>query len=131
MNKKAKELLDNCIKLKITDKFPLFKGIYIIQQRKLHDSGYRQMYVIGWVYDNEKQEEKDYLIGTYSDVVDIGPPFREFLGRDYRNMCDIHLDISSYGIIRIWTNDKTKRFKIDCPYVSSCMLEVVNVMEEK
>ena len=46
MNKSAKELLDKCIKLEMDKKLPLFKGIYIIQQRELHDSGYRMMYVI-------------------------------------------------------------------------------------
>ena len=39
MNKSGKELLDKCIKLDINKELPLFKGIYIIQQRKLHDSG--------------------------------------------------------------------------------------------
>ena len=56
MNKSAKELLDKCIKLEMDKKLPLFKGIYIIQQRKLHDSGYRMMYVIGHTeYDRESK----------------------------------------------------------------------------
>ena len=56
MNESGKELLNKCIKLEMDKKLPLFKGIYIIQQRKWHDSGYRMMYVIGHTeYDREKQ----------------------------------------------------------------------------
>ena len=124
MNKSSKELLDKCIKLKIYDKFPLFKGIYIIQQRKLHDSGYRMMYVIGHTeYDKDKKSCDYYLIGTYSDVVDFQPIFDKYLKNNY-DMCDIHLDIDTNGLIHIWTNSE-KHFRIECPFVSSCTLEII------
>ena len=124
MNKASKELLEKCIELKINDKFPLFKGIFIIQQRKLHDSGYRMMYVIGHTeYDFDKKSFDYYLIGTYSDVVDFQPIFDKYINRKY-DMCDIHLDIDRNGIIHIWTNSE-KHFKIECPFLSSCTLEII------
>ena len=124
MNKKQTELLEKSIKVKIDDKLPLFKGIIIIQQRKLHDSGYRMMYVIGHTeYDEGKKDFNYYLIGTFSDVIDFQPTFDDLLKHNY-DMCDIHLDIDSSGIIHIWTNSD-KRFRAYCPFVSSCTLEVI------
>lgn len=124
MNKASKELLDKCIELKINDKLPLFKGIFIIQQRKLHDSGYRMMYVIGHTeYDKELKDYKYYLISCCSDVIDFEPIFDKLLARNY-DMCDIHLDIDRNGIIHVWTNSE-KRFKIEYPFVSSCTLEII------
>lgn len=124
MNKSAKALLDKCIKLEMDKKLPLFKGIYIIQRRELHDSGYRMMYVIGHTeYDREKQEREYYLIGTYSDVVDFQPVWDKYI-KGSTEMCDLHLDIDRNGIIHIWTNSN-KRFNCYCPYVSSCTLEVM------
>lgn len=124
MNKKAKELLDKSIKLGTDKDLPLFKGIYIIQQRKLHNSGYRMMYVIGQTeYDVSKKEYEYYLIGTYSDVVDFQPVWSKYI-KGSTEMCDLHLDIDRNGIIHIWTNSN-KFFKCSCPYVSNCILEVV------
>jgi len=124
MNKSAKELLDKCINLKMDKNLPLFKGIFIIQQKKLHDSGYRMMYVIGHTeYDREKQSREYYLIGTYSDVVDFQPFWDKYI-KGSNEMCDLHLDIDKNGIIHIWTNSD-KHFTCYCPYVSSCILEVI------
>lgn len=124
MNKAQKELLDKCKKLNMEEKLPLFKGIYIIQQRKLHDSGYRMMYVIGHTsYDKEKKDSEYYLIGTYSDVVDFQPVWAKYI-KGSNEMCDLHLDIDKNGIIHIWTNSE-KSFNCYCPCVSSCTLEVV------
>ena len=124
MNKSGKELLDKCIKLEMDKELPLFKGIYIIQQRKLHDSGYRMMYVIGHTkYDKEKQDYEYYLIGTYSDVIEFQPVWDKYI-KGSKEMCDLHLDIDKNGIIHIWTNSD-KHFNCYCPYVSSCTLEVI------
>ena len=124
MNKSVKELLEKCNKLNVEEKLPLFKGIFIIQQRKLHDSGYRMMYVIGHTeYDIEKQDWEYYLIGTYSDVVDFQPVWSKYINGS-TEMCDLHLDIDKNGIIHIWTNSD-KHFNCYCPYVSSCTLEVI------
>lgn len=124
MNKKQKELLEKCIEVEWGKEVPLFKGVYIIQQRKLHDSGYRMMYVIGHTeYNKDKNGYEYYLIGTYSDVVDFQPPFRKML-EGVNETCDLHLDIDDGGVIHIWTNSN-KKFRCYCPYVSSCTLEVV------
>ena len=54
MNKACKELLEKSIELDWGDEAPLFKGVYIIQQRRLHDSGFRMMYVIGHTEYDDK-----------------------------------------------------------------------------
>lgn len=112
------------LKRNYNKKLTLFKGIYIIQQRKLHDSGYRMMYVIGHTeYDREKKEYEYYLIGTYSDVIDFQPVWDKYI-KGSAEMCDLHLDIDKNGIIHIWTNSN-KHFNCCFPYVSSCTLEVI------
>lgn len=124
-NKKAQELLDKAIKLKRGDKIPLFEGIYIIQERRLHDSGYRLMNVIGHTeYDKELKDCKYYLISCCSDVVDFQPIFDKYLKRNY-DMCDLHLDINRNGLIHIWTNSD-KRLRVECGLnLSSCGFEIV------
>ena len=113
MNKEAQKLLDKAVKLKYGDEIPLFKGIYIIQQRKLHDSGYRLMYVIGHTdYDKEINDFHYYLISCCSDVIDFEPIFDKLLLRKY-DMCDLHLDINKNGLIHIWTNSDKK---LSCRY---------------
>ena len=124
MNKEAQKLLDKCIKLKSYDKKPLFKGIYIIQQRKLHDSGYRLMYVIGHTdYDKEIEDYHYYLISVCSDVIDFQPIFNKYIKDDY-DMCDLHLDIDKNCLIHIWTNSN-KRLHTDYLNLSSCTMEVI------
>ncbi len=130
MNKAGKELLEKAIDLGYTKELPLFKGIYIIQQRKLHDSGFRMMYVIGHTkYDKKIKDIKYYLVGTYSDVIDFEPMFDNLLKRNYC-MCDLHLDIDENGIIHIWTNSN-KKMKCVCPFVSSCGFEIVEGVENE
>lgn len=125
MNKGQKELLNKCVNVGWNGKMPLFKGIFIIQQRQLHDSGYRLMYVIGHTdYDEKLKDFHYYLISSCSDVIDFQPPFEKYLHRE-NAMCDIHVDIDKSGIIHIW-NRSDKHFKCTCPYVSSCTLELVD-----
>lgn len=124
MNKAQKEMLNKCIELKREDKKPLFKGIYILQQRKLHDSGYRMMYVIGHTdYDKELKDFKYYLLQTYSDVIDFQPIFDKYICNNY-DMCDLHLDIDKNGIIHIWTNSD-KKLNCEYLYISSCTFEII------
>ena len=85
-------------------------GICIIQQRKLHDSGYRMMYVIG----HNKDFDKFYLLATYSDVVIFSGLYSG------KGIEDLHLDINAHGIIHIWSNRKT--FKCEWIDVSTCEL---------
>ena len=124
-NKEAQELLNKAVKLKYGDEIPLFKGIYIIQERKLHDSGYRLMNVIGHTeYNEELKDYKYYLISCCSDVIDFEPIFDKLLLRKY-DMCDLHLDINKNGLIHIWTNSDKK---LSCRYglhLSSCSLEII------
>ena len=126
MNKASKELLDKAIDLDYTKELPLFDGIYIIQQRKLHDSGFRLMYVIGHTeYDKELKDFKYYLLSSCSDVIDFTPIFTKWINRNY-DMCDLHLDIDKNGLIHIWTNSH-KKLQCVCPFVSSCGFEIVGV----
>lgn len=126
INKQARKLLNKAVKLKYGDEIPLFKGIYIIQERKLHDSGFRLMYVIGHTeYDKELKDFKYYLISNgCSDVIDFEPMFEKYLSDNY-DMCDLHLDINKNGLIHIWTNSNKK---LSCKYglhLSNCGLEIV------
>ncbi len=124
-NKQAQELLNKAVKLKHGDKIPLFRGIYIIQERKLHDSGYRLMNVIGHTdYDEKLEDYKYYLISCCSDVIDFEPLLNKFLIGNY-DMCDLHLDINKNGLIHIWTNSNKK---LCCKYglnLSSCSFEII------
>lgn len=127
INKQARKLLNKAVKLKYGDEIPLFKGIYIIQERKLHDSGYRLMNVIGHTeYDEELKDYKYYLISCCSDVVDFEPIFNKLLAGNY-DMCDLHLDINKNGLIHIWTKSN-KKLSLSCKYglhTSNCGLEIV------
>ena len=89
------ELLDKAKKINFGDKLPLFKGIFIISQRRLHDSGFRTMYVVGHTdFDKSKNDFEYYLISTYSDVIDFTPIFDNWV-RKYYDMCDLHIDINN------------------------------------
>ena len=122
--KRKQELLDKAIKLNYDEEIPLLKGIFIIQETRLHDSGYRLMNIIGHTeYDKELQDYKYYLISCCSDVVDFVPIFEYYMKRNY-SMCDLHLDISKSGIIHIWTNSD-KWLKCWGTNLSSCQFEIV------
>lgn len=122
--KEKQELLDKAIKLNYGDDIPLLKGIFIIQERTLHDSGYRLLNIIGHTeYNREIQDYKYYLISECSDVVDFNPLFDRYIKGDY-SMGDIHLDINKHGIIHIWTNSN-KWLKCYGTNLSSCMFEFV------
>ncbi len=125
MRGKAKqELLDKAIKLNYDSKIPLLKGIFIIQERTLHDSGYRLMNIIGHTeYDKETKDFKYYLISCCSDVVDFSSLFDKYIKGNY-DMGDIHLDINRYGIIHIWTNSN-KWLKCWGTNLSCCSFEFV------
>lgn len=122
VGKKQQELIDKSIDLGLHGDYPLFKGIYIVQRRELHDSGYRMMYVIGHTeYDEKEKDFKYYLLATSSDVISLEPLFRRFMQYE---MCDLHLDIDRDGLIHIWTNS-TKRFRCIFSHISTCQLEIV------
>lgn len=130
MNKACKELLEKSIELDWEDEVPLFKGVYIIQQRRLHDSGFRMMYVIGHTeYDKVLKDFKYYLLSSCSDVVDFTPAFKNLLNKKY-NMCDLHLDINKNGLIHIWTNSD-KYLDCQCLHVSSCSFEIFGDKENE
>lgn len=131
MRGKAKqELLDKAIKLNYDSEIPLLKGIFIIQERTLHDSGYRLMNIIGHTeYDKEIKDFKYYLISCCSDVVDFGPLFERYIKGNY-SMGDIHLDINRYGIIHIWTNNN-KWLKCWGTNLSSCSFEFIDLGSDK
>lgn len=97
---------------------PLLQGVFIIQQRRLHDSGYRLMYVIGHTeYDKEINDFHYYLLSQCSDVVDIGDMLEH-------NCTDIHLDINKNGIIHLWTN-RNKKLKIKYTNLSNAWFDVI------
>jgi hypothetical protein len=105
--KEAKEI----IRYEEIRNIPLLSGIYIIQQRKLHDSGYRLMYVIGHTKNFEY-----YLLDTCSDVVDFESYWSKI------PLEDLHIDINKNGIIHVWSNTNL----IKCRHaVSSCFFDVV------
>ena len=121
-----KELLEKAIELDYNEEIPLLKGIYIIQQRKLHDSGYRQMYVIGHTeYDAKINDFKYYLIGTYSDVINFQPTFENLINGLKMEIAELSLDINKNGIIHLWLRNN-ERLKCRIPYVSGCILEVIS-----
>lgn len=90
---------------------PIFTGIYIIQQRKLHDSGFRLMYVIG-----HTEDFKYYKLSGGSDVLDLEGFWSKII------LKDLHLDINKYGLIHIWSNKN--RFK--CSFaLSNCTFDIL------
>lgn len=114
-----KELFEKAIDVKFNEleNVPILGGIYIVQQMKLHDSGFRMMYVFGHTsWDVEKDDMDVYLLGVCSDVVDFEGFFTHL------KMEDLHLDINNHGIIHIWSSKN--RFK--CTHMlSNCVFEVV------
>ena len=83
-------------------KFQLFKGIYIIQQRKLHDSGYRRMYVIGHTeYDREKH---CFLIPAHEFEQVILPHF-DMDTQTLRSLAQYDVVRDAYPWRQIETND--------------------------
>lgn len=119
-----KELLKKAIELDINDEFPLFKGLFIIPQKQLHDSGYKQMYIVGHTdFDKEINDFKYYLIGTYSDVINLQPVFENMIHGLKMEISELSLDINKHGIIHLWLRNNEK-MKIRVPYLSSCILEV-------
>jgi hypothetical protein len=126
MNKE--ELLNKAKEIDYNN-LPLLKGIYIIQQRRLHDSGFRLMYIIG--HSEYKKDIKDfeyYMISCCSDVVDFEPIFSKLLNRNY-DMCDLHLDINKNGLIHIWTNSD-KWLITDYLNLSNCTIRIANTKRE-
>ena len=125
MNKGQKEFLEKVKKTEWGEELPLFRGIFIIPQRKLHDSGYKMMYVVGHTDYNEDKKDFDYyMLATYSDVIDFAPIFDKYIKGNFE-MCDLHLDINKSGIIHIWTHS-SKKLKCTCSHISSCSFEVEN-----
>lgn len=111
MNKK--ELFENVIDVKLMnlEKVPELDGVYIVPQRKLHDSGYKMMNVVGHTENFDY-----YLLGTCSDVVDFESFFTNV------PIADLHMDINKNGIIHIWS--KSNKFK--CTHMfSNCVFESV------
>lgn len=99
MNKEQKELLKKCKILSYDEDLPLFDGIYILPTNKIHDSGYKIMYIVGEVHNikNEKYDSTDYyLIDEYSDVVNLG-----YLTK---NVKEVNIDVKHQGIIHLWNN---------------------------
>lgn len=107
-----KEMLEKTQKIYWQDieNVPLLSGIFIIQQRKLHDSGYRLMYVIG----HDEKFENYYLLDECSDVVNIESYWTKV------PIEDVHIDINKNGIIHIWGRNK---YKCTCA-LSSCSFDV-------
>lgn len=110
---KKEELLKEAKKvdwLKL-DEVPLLSGIYIVQERLLHDSGYRLMNIIGHTEDFEL-----YLLDECADVVDFESFFTKV------PIENLHVDINRFGVIHIWSN----RNKFKCTHaISNCSLECV------
>ena len=111
-----KELLEQAKEvdwLREMKELPIFTGIYIIQQKKLHESGYRLMYVIGHTKDFEY-----YLLDSVSDVVSLTSYWSKI------PLEDLHVDINKHGIIHLWTNSKG----LKCTFaISSCDFDVVEM----
>lgn len=118
-----KELLEKAIDLGYDEEYPLFRGFFIIQQRKLHDSGYRQMYVIGHTdYIYKLNDYEYYLIATYSDVISFGNGIDDLLKGNKFFIKDLSMDINKNGIIHLWS--RRNKFKVYFPHTSTCMLEI-------
>lgn len=112
MNKYQKEMLINAVHIeddKLREK--IFEMIYILPQRKKHDSGYKMMYVLGTATD-----KKTYLIATFSDVVE----FENILKN--KNFIDIHIDILYDGIIQFWC--RRNNFKVEFN-LSTCEFSLI------
>ena len=111
MTKYQKELLVKCDGVNITQELPLFDDIYILPTEKKHDSGFKIMYVVGKVRENEQY----YLLDTYCDVINLG-----FL---IKTIKEVNIDIEHHGIIHLWSNYQL--FKSGYR-VSSCTFEFVD-----
>ena len=121
---RKKELLNKCEKYDRTKKI-LIKGLFIIQENKLHDSGYKLMSVIGHTeYDENINDFHYYLLSNCcSDVINL-------YGNLYNNGKDIkqiNIDINKNGIIHIWSD--YDGFIPRYMNISNCWLD--NIGDEK
>lgn len=94
------------------DECPVFTGLYIIQQRKLHDSGYRLLHIIG-----HTKEFDLYLLSSGSDVIDFNSYWSKIM------LEDLSIDINKNGVIHIWS--RRKSFKCTGS-LSTCSFDIVN-----
>jgi hypothetical protein len=125
-NERTKEIMMN--KEELLNKAKKYNGekivgVFIAQERKLHDSGYRLMNIIGHSeYDKGIEDFHYYLLSTCSDVVDFNGFFSN------KKINELHIDINEKGIIHIWGGFKDC-FKCNFINVSNCMLETIKENE--
>ena len=95
-------------------------GVFIIQERRLHDSGYRIMNVIGHTdYDEDIEDFHYFLLSSCSDVINLyGNLFNN--GKDLKQ---VNIDINKKGIIHIWSN--YDKFMPRYMNISNCWLDNV------
>lgn len=121
MNKEKQALLNKCVKLPFNEKMPIFGGIYIIPTQYKHDSGYKIMYIVGHTPWEFKKTPTYYLIDTCCDVVDFG----QILNLS-PTIEDLHIDITTGGVIHVWSNSQNMKAIFKC---SSCSFEMVSKRE--
>lgn len=111
MNKFQKELLEKCKHTRLSDELPLFDDIYVLPTTRKHDSGYKIMYIVGYV----RKTDKYYLLDTYCDVVNFGDLTKR--------LKELNVDILDNGIIHFWSNYQ----KIQSNFrVSSCTFDFID-----
>lgn len=91
---------------------PILDEIYVIIEKRKHDSGYQMYSIFGTRY-NRETKERDYAkcLIDYCDVINIAPTFVKNLYDDcYYNL--ISIDSNEMGVFRFFSTSSKIGFKI-------------------
>lgn len=97
---------------------PLLDYIYVIPTKRIHDSGYMEMEIIGV---NEEGYKKK--LATYCDVLDACK-----IITNKKQLCTISMDIPEYGVLRFFSHEN--KFKIKKYGIGSFEFDLVEKVEE-
>jgi len=97
------------------------KTIRIIPRRKLHDSGYKMMYVIGLDYNY-----KPYMISSCSDSIDFTNYYTK------QPFHGIQMDVDNEGVISLWSlSNSFKTMDHDCSTIIFDVLQKEDEINDK
>lgn len=112
---KLKEKLLNAPYLSEEDNM-LFDYLYIIQDRKKHESGYNMMHIVGCNVNGETM--KYYKLSDISDVIDIDEI-------NFNSQTKISFDIPEYNVLRLFLHTTDRKFKVSYLHCSTFKIDLV------
>ena len=97
---------------------PLLDIIYVIPTRRKHESGFKQMEIIGEAINNEGETTYIKKLATFSDVFDICEIFTS-----RHQYFTLSMDIPECGVMRFFSQQN--QFRVDHYGISSFCISIV------